>query len=1434
MPKRKSNEKAEASKNNSEESQERYKILFESATDAIMILDGDSFFDCNEATLKMFGMTKEEFTKVHPSEISPPKQANGKDSRTEANKRISHAFKKGFNKFEWIHRRSNGEDFPVTVWLTAFPLEDRQVLQATVRDITEKMEIEKSLMESEEQLRGIWDSVQTGIVMIDTKTRKIVDINAKALEMIGITRKKAIGKICHEFICPSEEGKCPILDLGQEADDFERVLLTADGRKIPIQKSVTRVKIGENEYILDSFVDITQLKAVEALLEEYEEHLENLVEERTSQLMNAEKEVRRLIQAVDSSMNAVVLFDLDLNVIYANLAFSQLAETTMPEIMKSKVLELIDDEYLDIVMENISQALQGKEVDTFEVQARTSKGRPIWVEIVGSVVYDDSGEPEGILTIIRDITDRKEMIENLIAAEDKFRLLVERANDGILIIQDEKVAYMNPSLVKLSGYLLEEQIGRNFVENVAPEGRAVVEKLFKARMQGKPTPSIYETILLRKDGTRVPVEVNAAAMDYNGQPADFVYLRDLTERKKAEEVIRQSEEKFRKLIETANDAIFLADIETGIITDANKRAETLIGRSRKEIIGMSQTKLHPKGMAKKYKTIFENHIKEGFAIEEEIYALHKDGSKIPISISASTFELNGKPVIQGIFHDLTERKKIQDALQKEKDFSETIVQAADAIIVGLDEKHRIQLFNQGAERITGYTSKDAIGKDWFKLAFKPDMLKEMNKVWKSAWGKSAHSNVNPIWTKSGEKKIITWSNSSIKDEHGKTSMVISIGHDITERQKIQDKLIENEEKLIGFFNSMVDLVFVFDKDEKFTFYHSPEGGALYQQPEMFIGKHHSEVMPPYMVKMLEGAFKKNRKGEPAHIEYNIEIGDNTLWFSGNLSPIFDKGKYNGTIAVVRDITLQKEAEENVQVSEKIYRGLYESTITLADTTDLNEVIAVIAEQARNILEGECSTIYLWNETEKILVPYYTNAEGDKERFMEHKLKIGEGLSGYVAKKKVGSYSNYDDKRKIKGYIPGTGTDKDHLQSIIAEPMIVEGKLVGVINVIAQERKFNDDDLSKMDILAHQATIAYVRSKNLEALTQSEGRFRRMIDNIHDGMTIIEGEKVVFVNDRAMEIYGYSGEELIDMNHLDLIIPEEREQMSQIMENAANSGLILGELEFWIEQKSGERRYIRTRTSTSEEGDSISQFIITTDITERKIAEDEAKRKKMKFLLEDGRAYLVKEFKPGLSLEAFKDLIGIDYPGLFISRTPKKDLNKLVQGPFDHIWLGQKDDDEQVLDNIKTSINAMASKSVILMDRLDYLIFKYGFRESLAFLYSLRDIVYIKEQVLVLSIDPFSINEEEMALIEKEMSEIEQRQVPRPNEEQFEIIEKIYERNSTGIKPSFSEIGTELGLSKPTFRKRVRSLIAGGYVVELTKGNKKVLELTQRGRSLFFK
>jgi PAS domain S-box-containing protein len=130
------------------------------------------------------------------------------------------------------------------------------------------------------------------------------------------------------------------------------------------------------------------------------------------------------------------------------------------------------------------------------------------------------------------------------------------------------------------------------------------------------------------------------------------------------EALRESEHKYRLLIENANDAIFLADVETRIIIDANKQGEILMGRPISEIIGLHQSHLHPEEEADNYKKIFEKYIKVGGKTTEDLYVIREDGRKFPIEISSSIIELEGRKVIQGVFHDITERKRMEEELLK--------------------------------------------------------------------------------------------------------------------------------------------------------------------------------------------------------------------------------------------------------------------------------------------------------------------------------------------------------------------------------------------------------------------------------------------------------------------------------------------------------------------------------------------------------------------------------------------------------------------------------------------------------------------------------------------------------------------------------------------------------------------------------------------------
>jgi PAS domain S-box-containing protein len=136
----------------------------------------------------------------------------------------------------------------------------------------------------------------------------------------------------------------------------------------------------------------------------------------------------------------------------------------------------------------------------------------------------------------------------------------------------------------------------------------------------------------------------------------LVSITDISDFKQMEKDMQESVEKYRKIFETANEAIFLADTETGIILEANKKAEELLGVSTDTIVGMHYTQLHPKEEADRYRNIFQDHVDQGKLVSENIVMSQKSGAKIPVSISSSVIELKGKKLISGVFREMTQKK----------------------------------------------------------------------------------------------------------------------------------------------------------------------------------------------------------------------------------------------------------------------------------------------------------------------------------------------------------------------------------------------------------------------------------------------------------------------------------------------------------------------------------------------------------------------------------------------------------------------------------------------------------------------------------------------------------------------------------------------------------------------------------------------------------
>ncbi len=258
------------------------------------------------------------------------------------------------------------------------------------------------------------------------------------------------------------------------------------------------------------------------------------------------------------------------------------------------------------------------------------------------------------------LPDEKTLIENINPESFKFAAL-RSPNPMVLMSDAETPLFVNPGFEKMFGYVLEDIVPvKKWFKKAYPDTEYRVmaeEEWYKTYNRSKEDfPVIREFRVSAKDGTIRDIIFRV----YKENGYCVVFFEDVTAQRRAELELRKSEQKYRELVNSANDAIFVADAETGIILDVNRQGEILLGRSKNEIIGMQQARLHPEDERDRYKQIFREHGRQINRIADGLYVQHSNGQKIPVEISASVTQLEGRRIVQGIFRDITERKKREE------------------------------------------------------------------------------------------------------------------------------------------------------------------------------------------------------------------------------------------------------------------------------------------------------------------------------------------------------------------------------------------------------------------------------------------------------------------------------------------------------------------------------------------------------------------------------------------------------------------------------------------------------------------------------------------------------------------------------------------------------------------------------------------------------
>ena len=420
--------------------------------------------------------------------------------------------------------------------------------------------------------------------------------------------------------------------------------------------------------------------------------------------------------------------------------------------------------------------------------------RPILPEMYRKVEKIDSYAA----IVIYDITERKRTEEAIMASEEKFRMIFDNANDGLLLADAEskKFHFANVMICRMLGYS-QEEIKNVGVMDIHPE-KDIPYVIEQFEEQARKEIKVAQDLpVKRKDGSVFYADVNAAPVEISGKRYLLGIFRDVTERKQAEETLRKSEERYRSLFENMIEGyaycrmLFENDRPYDFIyLDVNTAFGELTGL--KNVVGSKVTEVIP-GIRESNPELLEIYGRVALSGEPERFETYLATLGLWFSISVYS---PGKRYFVAVFDNITERKQSEESLRETRDYLEKLVNYANAPIVVWNPKFTLTGFNHAFERLTGYTNKEVIGKTLHILFPEASKEESLKKIEHTLSGEYWESVEIPVICKDGSIRIALWNSANIYAKDATTLIAtIAQGQDITERKRVEEEIRKLNEEL---------------------------------------------------------------------------------------------------------------------------------------------------------------------------------------------------------------------------------------------------------------------------------------------------------------------------------------------------------------------------------------------------------------------------------------------------------------------------------------------------------------------------------------------------------------------------------------------------------------------------------------------------------------
>jgi PAS domain S-box-containing protein len=525
-------------------------------------------------------------------------------------KLLSRSLKEGDPSILSKMRKNNSEFGHLAQLITKFFGQNEELVQ----EVTERTLAEKTVRENEKFLRVLLDSIKAGIFVVDAQTHKIVDANLMALELIGVPKEEMIGRDCHCFICPAERGKCPVTDLRKTVDSSEKEIKRADGKIIPVLKSVVAVKRLDRHFLIESFFDISESKKAEKELRESSEKVARLAAEQRILLENTRDFIYR--------------HDTQGVFYYLSPSVFQVSGYSVEEWCTHYTTYMTDCPKNQIVISNTDETLRtGKINPPYLVEILHKQGHKIQLEVNEQPYFED-GKVAGIVGIARDVTERIMVEEQLKQSEEKYRNLIENMLDGVVILDpDENIIFANPAAGHIFGACHEELIGVNVRQVVTEEEMDKLLKELKKRKQKN--SSKYELSIKGKDGNsrRIFIAANPMLNNEGNVVGTLAVFSDITDLRKAEKEKLELQDK----LDRAQRMESLGILAGGVAHDLNNILGPLVAYP--ELI---LTKLPEESPLRKQVTIMGRSAKEAAEVIQDLLSLARRGRYEMTSINLNS------------------------------------------------------------------------------------------------------------------------------------------------------------------------------------------------------------------------------------------------------------------------------------------------------------------------------------------------------------------------------------------------------------------------------------------------------------------------------------------------------------------------------------------------------------------------------------------------------------------------------------------------------------------------------------------------------------------------------------------------------------------------------------------------------------------------------